>query len=126
MLTNERTPNLRDVLNSQKLITPVNDFLWYEPRLDADKLVPEAPSVNFDADQDFDYGSYNFGMEQSSHAFICGLIKKYRPKKILEVGVNQGGTSVVILQALASLNLKSKLHSVDINPTLPASKNVPN
>lgn len=126
MSTDERTPKLRDVLDSYELITPVNDFLWHEPRLDADKLVPEAPLVNFDADQDFDYGSYNFGMEQNSHAFICGLIKKYRPRKILEVGVNQGGTSVVVLQALASLNLKSELHSVDINPTLPASKNVPN
>ena len=71
MSTNERTPKLRDALDSYELITPVNDFLWHEPRLEADKLVPEAPLVNFDADQDFDYGSYNFGMEQSSHAFIC-------------------------------------------------------
>jgi hypothetical protein len=110
MSTNERILKLRDALNSQKLVTPVNDFLWDQPRLDADKLVPEAPSVNFDADQDFDYGTYNFGMEQNSHEFICGLIKKFKPKKILEVGVNQGGASVVVLQALASLNLKSELH----------------
>ena len=42
------------------------------------------------------------------------------------MGVNQGGTGVVVLQALASLNLRSTLHSVDINPTLPATTNVPN
>ena len=36
MSTNERTPKLRDVLDSYELITPVNDFLWHEPRLEAD------------------------------------------------------------------------------------------
>lgn len=81
MSTNKRTSRLRDVLAYYELIAPVNDFLWHEPRLEADKLVPEAPLVNFDADQDFDYDSYNFGMEQSSHAFICGLLKNIDLKK---------------------------------------------
>ncbi len=48
-------------------------------------------------------------------AFLCGLLRKKRPKKVLEVGVAAGGTSVVILKALQSLGLPTRLHSVDLS-----------
>ena len=32
--------------------------------------------------------------------FIIGMIRKYKPKKILEVGVASGGSSAIILNAI--------------------------
>lgn len=47
--------------------------------------------------------------------FLCGLIKRYKPKKLLEVGVAAGGTTAVILNCIAMLALDSEVHSVDLN-----------
>ena len=46
--------------------------------------------------------------------FLNGLIRKIRPKKIVEIGVAYGGSSVVILNAIKDIN-DSKLFSIDIN-----------
>ena len=54
-------------------------------------------------------------MSRDDHAFISGLIKKYRPKKIVEVGVDTGGTSVLIIKSLEMIECKSKFISVDID-----------
>ena len=35
--------------------------------------------------------------------FINGLIRKYRPKKLLEIGVCSGGMSAVILNAIKDI-----------------------
>lgn len=45
--------------------------------------------------------------------WICELIKKYQPKRILEIGVSTGGSTAVYLNCLQSLGLKSELISVD-------------
>lgn len=47
--------------------------------------------------------------------FICGLIKEYKPKIIVELGVSAGGTSCVILNCLEKLNIDSKVFSVDLS-----------
>ncbi|MBR3601202.1 MAG: class I SAM-dependent methyltransferase [Lachnospiraceae bacterium] len=47
-------------------------------------------------------------------AFVCGLLKEKRPKKIVEVGVSAGGTSAVILNCLSKLNIKTEMYSVDL------------
>lgn len=47
-------------------------------------------------------------------AFLCGLLKKYNPKLIWEVGMSAGGTTAVILRTLELLNLHSEVHSVDL------------
>lgn len=49
--------------------------------------------------------------------FINGLIRKFRPKKILEVGVARGGSSVIILNAIKDIK-DSKLISLDLNTKL--------
>ena len=103
------------------ILTNVDDLLWFEPREIVNKLVPEILTVEDQAK----YGvEYYFGMFPELHAFICGLIREKRPSKILEVGVNQGGSSVVLLQAIESLELDANLFSVDIEPNLPAAENV--
>ena len=53
-------------------------------------------------------------MTTNESAFLCGLIKKYIPSKIVEVGVAGGGTSAIILSCMKSLGLNdTKLISVD-------------
>lgn len=52
-------------------------------------------------------------MSNLQHALLCGLIKQYKPKKIVEVGVAAGGTTAVILNCISTLKLHSVLYSVD-------------
>lgn len=47
-------------------------------------------------------------------AFLCGLIKEKRPKKIVEVGVAAGGTTCVILECIKELELDSLVYSIDL------------
>ena len=55
-------------------------------------------------------------MTHSQSGFLCGMIKQFRPKKILEVGVAAGGSTAIILQALEDLGEPYEMHSVDISP----------
>ena len=45
--------------------------------------------------------------------FINGIIRKYKPKKLVEVGVYAGGSSIIILNAIKDIE-KSKLFSIEI------------
>ena len=44
--------------------------------------------------------------------FINGMIRKYKPKKILEVGVASGGSSAIIFNAIQNIE-NSHLYSID-------------
>lgn len=54
-------------------------------------------------------------MSEFESAFLCGLIEKYEPKKILEVGVAAGGTTAIILNCLENIGQEYKMHSVDVS-----------
>lgn len=57
-------------------------------------------------------------LSEAEHGFICGLIRKYKPKKIVELGVSGGGTSVLVLNCLQKLGLNdTKMYSVDLSET---------
>lgn len=62
---------------------------------------------------------YSDGPEMSEFesAFLCGLIRERKPKKILEVGVSAGGTTAIILECLflVGINTSTEVHSVDIS-----------
>ena len=47
-------------------------------------------------------------MSEFESAFLCGLLNKFQPKKILEVGVAAGGTTAIILQCMKNIGDKSK------------------
>ena len=49
--------------------------------------------------------------------FLNGIIRKFKPKKCLEIGVSQGGSSIVILNAIKDDN-NSFLISLDLNDNL--------
>ena len=75
--------------------------LWYEP---SQKL----------------YEKQEFVCEMNSldHGFLCGMIKKVKPKKIVEIGVAEGGTTAVIMETLVMLGLESEVWSVDLSEKL--------
>lgn len=110
--------NPRPIQDERSILSDVSHLLWDEPR----KLVyPRFPSLP-------DVGSigeipdvpYIIGMDKDESAFVCGLIRERNPQKILEAGVNQGGSTVVLLKALDLLGSSAKLYSVDILEDLPA------
>lgn len=51
-------------------------------------------------------------MHFTEQAFLNGLIRKYKPKKILELGVSAGGSSVIMLNASKDIE-ESKVYSID-------------
>ena len=59
----------------------------------------------------------NWQMSKNEPYFINGIIRKFKPKKCLEVGVAYGGASIVILNALKDIE-NSFLISLDINTNL--------
>ncbi len=54
-------------------------------------------------------------MSGSQLAFICGLLKQHKPKKIVEIGVAAGGGTAVILNCISLLHLDAEMFSVDLS-----------
>jgi len=52
-------------------------------------------------------------MWANQREFLNGVIRKFLPKKILEIGVNRGGSSIIILNAIKDIK-NSKLFSIDL------------
>lgn len=52
-------------------------------------------------------------MTSFQHAFLGGLIKENRSRKIVEVGVSAGGTTGLIYYCLKLLNIEAEMYSVD-------------
>ena len=58
-------------------------------------------------------------MTEFESAFLCGLLNKFKPKKILEVGVCSGGTTAIILQCMEKIGQKYEMYSVDVAEKCP-------
>ena len=54
-------------------------------------------------------------MNRDDHGFLSGLLKSRRPKKILEIGVANGGTTLLIMNTLQMLGIEAEMISVDLN-----------
>ena len=65
-----------------------------------------------------------FLMTDFDSAFLCGVLKTFRPKKILEVGVAAGGSTATILQALEDISAPYEMHSVDLAERQKVYRNV--
>lgn len=63
-------------------------------------------------EEDDGYGSE---MDETQLAFLCGLIRRYKPQKIVEVGVAAGGTTSIILNCISMLKLDSQMFSIDLS-----------
>ena len=53
-------------------------------------------------------------MGSNQREFLNGIIRKFRPLKILEIGVHFGGSSIIMLNAINDIK-NSKLFSIDLN-----------
>ena len=53
-------------------------------------------------------------INKDEQMFLNGLIRKIKPKKIVEIGVAYGGTAALILNAINDIN-DARLFSIDIN-----------
>ena len=51
-------------------------------------------------------------LSKGEKSFINGLIRKIKPKKIVEIGVFRGGSSAIILNAIKDIK-DAKLFSID-------------
>lgn len=56
-------------------------------------------------------------MTEFDSSFLCGLLNKFKPSKILEVGIAGGGTTAIIEQCMCSIKQKEsfELISIDIS-----------
>ncbi len=79
--------------------------LDYEPRR---KILPKLPAFVTAK------GQREPEMSEFESAFLCGTLKQFRPKKILEVGVAGGATTAIILQALEDCGEPYEMHSIDV------------
>ena len=76
--------------------------------------------IYFDKYEDFKYNNIKQKIEEkkcsemwdNQKEFLNGIIRKFKPKKILEIGVRQGGSS--ILNAIDDFK-NSKLYSIDLD-----------
>ncbi len=57
---------------------------------------------------------YQIEMSDMQSAFLCGLIRQYKPKKMVEIGVASGGTTAVILNCIGMLELNTEVFSIDL------------
>lgn len=79
-----------------------NIELWYDPAQKATELMPAVENEP--------------EMSSNESAFLCGLIKHYKPKKILEVGIAAGATTGIIIEAAGQLNYGHiDMYSVDLS-----------
>lgn len=63
--------------------------------------------------------TYTYEMTPWESGFLMGLLNKKRPHKILEIGVAEGGTSVLIKKKLELFdNLEYQMYSIDLNEVL--------
>ena len=53
-------------------------------------------------------------MNSNQYYFLYGIIRKHKPKNCLEVGVAEGGSSILILNAIKDIK-DSKLVPLDLN-----------
>ena len=64
-------------------------------------------------DRTYNNGNHTVSeMSYKQRALLNGIIRKSKPKKILEVGVSAGGSSAIILNAIKDMN-NSFLYSID-------------
>ena len=52
-------------------------------------------------------------MSNNQRYFLNGIIRKFKPKKVVELGVYRGGSSIIILNALKDIN-NAFLFSIDL------------
>ncbi|MBQ8651257.1 MAG: class I SAM-dependent methyltransferase, partial [Alphaproteobacteria bacterium] len=106
----------KNILISVALLPVFSGYLFAEnfqdiafEDIERDKIyVPES-----DYDED---GRVLFLTSRAEREFLNGLIRYFKPKKILEIGVAHGGTSLILLNAAKDIG--AKVYGIDIGDKL--------
>ncbi len=54
-------------------------------------------------------------MSEWQTSFLCGLLRKFRPHKILEVGTSAGGTAAVMMNCISQIKSDCLFYSTDVS-----------
>ncbi len=81
-------------------------------------LTPTSDDIKGLQDLGEDYKQYS-EMHDQDRLFLYSAIQKFKPKKVLEVGVSSGGSSYIMLNALKNIK-DSHLYSLDLGTIQPA------
>ena len=128
-IMNQNFPILpRPLINSQNDIPKIAIVLIYAFFLILLKDLKQEKSINYFKNEKIYFENYEANvfaeikqkieenncsqMSMNEREFLNGIVRKFRPKKILELGVNKGGSSILILNAIKDIN-NSKLFSID-------------
>ena len=52
-------------------------------------------------------------MSEFESGFLCGVLRKFCPKVVVEIGVAAGGTTALVLNCLESIGNEYEMHSID-------------
>jgi hypothetical protein len=63
-------------------------------------------------------------MSETESAFISGIIKQYRPKKIVEVGVHSGASSILMINSLEHHVENYEMWSLDLAELFPEDESL--
>lgn len=88
--------------NERKMVAIMKNYKSVEPFNEPSSILNK-----------IDSSSQKTEMYDSERGFLCGLLRDHRPKKIVEVGVAEGGTTAVILECIRELKLDCVTYSVD-------------
>ena len=103
-------------------------FIKKAPSIPSNSSIPSIPSIEpkekiyFDQYEVEIFDKIKYKLKQdcidmfkNQKEFLNGIVRKFKPKKIVEVGTRSGGSSIVMLNAIEDFK-DSKLYSIDINP----------
>jgi predicted O-methyltransferase YrrM len=63
-------------------------------------------------------------MSESESAFISGLIKEFKPRKIVEIGVHSGASSILMINSLEDCHYDYEMWSLDLAECFPEDTNL--
>ena len=99
------------IFNTHIIFDKSNNYISF--KIDSQKF---SNIENFEQERFFEIENKLKGfieMTTDEQRFVNGMVRKVKPKKIVEIGVAYGGTSAIILNAIKDIK-DSKLYSIDI------------
>ena len=99
------------IFNTHIIFDKSNNYISF--KMDSQKF---SNIENFEQERFFEIENKLKGfieMTTDEQRFVNGMVRKVKPKKIVEIGVAYGGTSAIILNAIKDIK-DSKLYSIDI------------
>ena len=100
------------IFNTHIIFDKSNNYISF--KIDSQKF---SNIENFEQERFFEIENKLKGfieMTTDEQRFVNGMVRKVKPKKIVEIGVAYGGTSAIILNAIKDIK-DSKLYSIDIS-----------